>query len=102
MGEGGALAYGQYAPDLSEATPTQVVEAMRLGPQQMPVYDRATIDDRRAADVAAYVREIEPPEDRGGWGIGHYGPVPEGLVAFALGIAAILLGARWLGSTRGS
>lgn len=101
-GEGGALAYGQYAPDLSRSTPTQVVEAMRLGPQQMPVYDRASLDDGQAADIAAYVEEIEPPQDRGGWGIWHYGPVPEGFIALTLGIGTILLGARWLGSSRGS
>ncbi len=99
-GAGGALAYGQYAPDLSKATRTQVVEAMRLGPQQMPVFGQEAFDDQEAADVAAYVDAIAPAEDRGGWGIWHYGPVPEGLMAFVLGIGAILVGARWLGSSR--
>ncbi len=39
-GAGGALSYGQSAPDLKHATPTQVVEAMRIGPGQMPVFRR--------------------------------------------------------------
>ncbi|MGI8936605.1 MAG: hypothetical protein ACR2JF_00055 [Iamia sp.] len=45
----------------------QVVKAMRLGPQQKPVYDTGTLDDAQATDIAGYVQEIEPPEDRGGW-----------------------------------
>ena len=37
-GTGGALSYGHNAPSLLEATPVEVVEAMRTGPGQMPVF----------------------------------------------------------------
>jgi len=41
-GAGDALAEGAYAPSLHLATPTQVVEAIRSGPGNMPASDPAT------------------------------------------------------------
>lgn len=96
-GSGGALAYGTSAPPLDRATPAEVVEAMRVGPGSMPVFSPADIDDRGAADIAAYVQQLRRPDDRGGAGLGHLGPVPEGFVAWSLGIGAIVLFVRWLG-----
>jgi ubiquinol-cytochrome c reductase cytochrome c subunit len=43
------------------------------------------------------VQSIKHPEDRGGWGIGRIGPIPEGMVAWLLAAAALLLIARLLG-----
>jgi ubiquinol-cytochrome c reductase cytochrome c subunit len=47
----------------------------------------------------AYVEASKHPKDRGGWGIGHIGPVPEGMVAWAVaGLAlvglCVLIGER--------
>lgn len=97
-GAGGALAYGDVAPALGRATPTETIEALRTGPGRMPPFDRSTLDDHEATDIARYVQELRHPEDRGGWSIGHLGPVPEGLVAWALGLGSILVAVRWLGT----
>src|SRR5829696_5004007 len=96
-GEGGVVV-GGFAPELHQATPTQVAEAVRIGPYLMPSFDRNQISDADLNSIARYVDEaVQDPDDRGGWGIGHLGPVPEGLVAWVLATAALLLVARLIG-----
>ena len=89
-GAGGALSYGQSAPDLKQATPTQVVEAMRTGPGQMPVFSELSITDAQANQIAAYVEYLRHPDDRGGAALGGNGPVPEGLVAMTVGLGGLV------------
>jgi ubiquinol-cytochrome c reductase cytochrome c subunit len=96
-GSGGALAYGTEAPPLSKATPLEVVEAMRIGPGTMPRFDPTTVDADEARDVAAYVNYLHAPEDPGGIDLEHLGPVPEGLVAWIVGLGALILITRMLG-----
>jgi ubiquinol-cytochrome c reductase cytochrome c subunit len=96
-GEGGVVV-GGFAPELHQATPTQVAEAVRVGPYLMPSFDRNQISDADLNSIARYVDEaVQQPDDRGGWGIGHLGPVPEGLVAWVLATAALLIVARLIG-----
>jgi ubiquinol-cytochrome c reductase cytochrome c subunit len=93
----GGVAVGAYAPPLGEATPTQVGEAVRVGPYVMPSFSEAQIDSEELDSLARYVQLTQEPEDAGGLGIGHIGPVPEGLVAWFAAIAALLLIARLIG-----
>jgi ubiquinol-cytochrome c reductase cytochrome c subunit len=93
----GGVVTGAVAPSLLSATPRQIVEAIRVGPYLMPRYTKRQIDDSTARDIAAYVESVKRPDDRGGWGIGHLGPVPEGMVAWLVGAAALLVIARLLG-----
>ncbi len=101
-GSGGALAFGENAPDLSHALPTQVVEAMRIGPGTMPKFPRATISATQADQIAAYVQELRHPADPGGIDLGRLGPVPEGLIAWVFGLGALMLITRLLGRPRRS
>jgi ubiquinol-cytochrome c reductase cytochrome c subunit len=43
------------------------------------------------------VQSIRHPDNRGGWGIGNLGPVPEGMVTWFLAMAALLAVARLIG-----
>lgn len=95
-GAGGALSYGQYAPRLDQATPTQVVEAMRIGPGQMPVFNATTLDDAAATDIAAYVQYLHKPDNRGGLALGGNGPVPEGAVALIVGLGGLVAVSIWI------
>jgi quinol---cytochrome-c reductase cytochrome c subunit len=97
IGGKGGVAIGGYAPPLSEATPTQVAEAIRVGPYLMPRFSEAQLDQGEVDSIARYVELTKEPVDAGGWGIGHIGPVPEGAVAWLAAIVAILLVARLLG-----
>src|SRR5947208_1700260 len=74
-----------------------VVDARRLGPGTMPAFGPDAIADSQAAAIARYGQTLRSPEDRGGNGLGHLGPIPEGLVAWLVGLLAILLVVRWIG-----
>ncbi len=97
IGGKGGVAIGGYAPPLGEATPTQVGEAIRVGPYLMPNFSEAQLDQADLNSIARYVQLTQNPDDAGGFGIGHIGPVPEGLVAWFAAIAALLLVARLIG-----
>jgi len=102
VGGKGGVAIGAYAPPLGEATPTQVGEAVRVGPYVMPRFSAAQIDQAELDSLARYVQLTQDPDDAGGLGIGHIGPVPEGLVAWLAAIVALLLIARLIGERSGS
>jgi quinol---cytochrome-c reductase cytochrome c subunit len=89
VAEGGYVT-GARVPPLKSSTPVQVAEAVRLGPYLMPRFPREQLSDRELDSIVAYVEEAKHPDDRGGWGIGHLGPVPEGLVAWLLAGAALV------------
>ena len=77
-------------PPLKQASATQIAEAVRVGPYLMPRFPKTQISDRQLDSIVAYVEWAKHPDDRGGWGIGHIGPVPEGLVAWLLAGTALV------------
>jgi ubiquinol-cytochrome c reductase cytochrome c subunit len=81
---------GAVAPQLDAATPTQVAEAVRIGPYLMPRFSRRAISDRQLDSIVAYVEYAKHPEDPGGLSIWRIGPVPEGLIAWFIGGAALV------------
>lgn len=93
VGEGGYVT-GAVAPALDQATPVQIAQAVRIGPYLMPSFPESQISDEELDSIIAYVEAAKDPEDRGGWGIGHLGPVPEGMVTWLL--AAVVLVATCL------
>jgi ubiquinol-cytochrome c reductase cytochrome c subunit len=101
-GIGGALARGAYAPSLHRATPLQVAEAIRIGPDNMPVFDQRTLGDSQVNDIVAYVLYLRHPQDRGGAGLGHIGPVAEGFVGLLFGVAGLMLVVYWVGDRTGA
>lgn len=100
VGAGAALAYGVYAPSLRRATPRQIAEAMRIGPGNMPVFGPSALSDAQVADIVTYVRYLDHPNDRGGAGLGHTGPIAEGFVGLLFGLATLVGVAAWVGHRR--
>jgi ubiquinol-cytochrome c reductase cytochrome c subunit len=88
---------GALAPPLHDATPTQIAEAVRIGPYVMPAFPRSQVSDRELDSIVAYVERAKHPVDRGGWGIGHLGPIPEGLVAWLIAGSVLVLVALAIG-----
>ena len=86
----GGLVVGGTAPTLDHSTPTQIAEAVRIGPYLMPRFTKKQLDDRQVDSIIRYVQLTQHPDDRGGWAIGHLGPIPEGLVAWLLAGAALV------------
>ena len=97
-GSGGALSYGRSAPQLSDATATEAGAAVRVGPGQMPVFGPEIVNDRELDDLVAYVEYLRRPEDPGGLPIGRTGPIPEGFVAWLVGMVALLGLVAWIGT----
>jgi ubiquinol-cytochrome c reductase cytochrome c subunit len=97
-GAGDALADGYFAPSLHIASRTQVAEAIRTGPGNMPRFGPGELSDKQVADIVSYVTGvIQQPDNRGGLGIGGIGPVAEGFVALLIGVGGLMLLAFWLG-----
>ncbi len=93
----GGLTLGAFVPDLEQATALQVAEAVRMGPYVMPHFDYHQIDQHQLDSLARYVLWTQHPDNAGGWGIGNIGPIPEGMVAWFLALAAMVLVARLIG-----
>jgi ubiquinol-cytochrome c reductase cytochrome c subunit len=96
QGQGGIVT-GAIVPSLNQATPTQVGEAVRIGPYVMPRFSEGQLSTAEVSSLARYIQSIQHPDNLGGWGIGRIGPIPEGMVAWLLAAAALLLIARLLG-----
>jgi len=95
-GDGGALLHRE-APDLHDATPVQIAEAVRTGPGTMPAFGQAALDEAQLNGVVAYVRYLDHPKDRGGQPLWHLGPMAEGAVAVILGLGLLILVTVWIG-----
>jgi ubiquinol-cytochrome c reductase cytochrome c subunit len=95
---GGALGHAVYAPALNRATHLQIAEAVRIGPGAMPVFGPDTLDDHQLASIVRYVGYLHHPDDHGGLGLGHLGPIPEGFVAWIVGLGGMLVAVRWIGT----
>jgi ubiquinol-cytochrome c reductase cytochrome c subunit len=93
----GGITVDAQAPDLQEATPQQIAEAVRMGPYLMPHFDANQIDQHQLDSLARYVLWTRHPDNSGGWAIYNIGPIPEGMVAWFIGLAALVLVARLIG-----
>lgn len=96
---GGAAGRNAIAPGLHRATPLEIAEAIVVGPGQMPVFGFSQ-DERDA--VVAYVDHLDDADDPGGADIGGIGPVPEGFVAWGVGMLALVGAALLIGSRKRS
>jgi ubiquinol-cytochrome c reductase cytochrome c subunit len=99
-GDGGALTYGKFAPPLTQATPTQIYEAMLTGPEAMPVFADGALTPSAKRDIIAYIVDTRTETNPGGLSLGRIGPVTEGLVVFLGGMGSLVLIAMWLTAKR--
>jgi ubiquinol-cytochrome c reductase cytochrome c subunit len=97
-GAGDALVDGYHAPPLHGVSRSEIWEAVRSGPENMPQFSPGNISPTELDDIIKYVSEkIEKPSDPGGIGLGGVGPVAEGFVGLFVGVGACLVGAYWVG-----
>jgi ubiquinol-cytochrome c reductase cytochrome c subunit len=93
---GGALSSGKSAPGMSLADDRTIYAAMLTGPQNMPVFGDSQLSPQEKRDIIAYVQNLKSDQDPGGWGLGRYGPVPEGLAIFLIGMVALIFTTLWI------
>lgn len=78
----GGFVTGARVPELQTVPATQIAEAVRIGPYLMPRFSKEQISDSELNDIVKYILTVRHPDNRGGWGIGNIGPIPEGLVTW--------------------
>jgi ubiquinol-cytochrome c reductase cytochrome c subunit len=89
MGRGGYVTHA-VPPPLGQATATEIAEAVRIGPYVMPRFSTKQISNAQLNSLVRYVLWTHKPDDPGGWSLGRIGPVPEGLVTWFIGAAALV------------
>lgn len=89
-GDGGISGGDVHVPALGGLDGVAIVEATRVGPFQMPAFDRATIDDREIDDVVAYLELVEQTP-RTALGIKELDQIGEGLFAVGLALVAAVV-----------
>jgi ubiquinol-cytochrome c reductase cytochrome c subunit len=87
--EGGYVT-NAVAPSLDVASPVEIAESVRTGPYLMPHFSEKQISDDQLDSIIRYVLYAKHPDDRGGWSLGHVGPVPEGLVTWFIAIVVLV------------
>ena len=97
---GDSIGGGQIAPSLDPADPTEIGEAVRIGPGLMPRFGAETIDQRGLDSLAAYLVWLRDHGDEGGAQLGRVGAVAEGLVAVVVGLGILILVLRLTGAKR--
>jgi len=97
-GQGGALSSGKYAPELGNATPAQIYTAMLTGPQNMPKFSDRQLSPEEKKDIIAYVKTASDTLNPGGYGLGGFGPAPEGMAIWIVGMVAVIGVALWIGA----
>ncbi len=97
-GSGGALTYGKYAPPLTASSAREIYSAMLSGPENMPRFSDNQLTPTDKAAVVRYVQFITKGTQPGGNDLGRYGPVPEGLVIWLVGITALVGLSLWIGA----
>lgn len=96
-GSGGALPEGKHAPSLKGVEPKHIWEALRTGPQQMPVFSAQVINDDEVKAMVAYLQSLQD-EPSGGLTLGGLGPVSEGFWGWVIGIGGLSLVAVFIAS----
>jgi ubiquinol-cytochrome c reductase cytochrome c subunit len=86
----GGFVTGARVPPLENATPTQIAEAVRIGPYLMPRFSERALPSRVVDAFIRYVEYAKHPVNRGGWSHGELGPVPEGMVTWFIAIVVLV------------
>lgn len=97
----GGFATGARVPELQTVSATEIAEAVRIGPYLMPHFSVHQLSDAQLNDIIKYILAVRHPPNRGGWGIGNIGPIPEGLVTWWIAGPLILFMCLFLAKRSG-
>jgi quinol---cytochrome-c reductase cytochrome c subunit len=98
-GRGIALSSGKFAPAIHDVNDKQIYTAMETGPQSMPKFSDRQLTPQEKRDIIAYINSISDERNNpGGYSLGGYGPISEGVVAWIIGISALVAITLWIGA----
>ena len=66
--------------------------------KNMPKFSDRQLGSEEKRDIIAYVRSASETLNPGGYGLGGFGPAPEGMAIFIIGIVAAIAAALWIGA----
>ena len=96
-GGGGALSSGKFAPALGDVSERHIYAAMLSGPQNMPVFGDNQLTPDQKRDIITYITgQLQEGGDPGGFNLGRFGPITEGLAIFLVGITALVFTCLWI------
>jgi len=94
-GAGAPIGGNRRAPNLMKATPTEIGEAILVGPGAMPVFD--SFSRTEINDIAAYIEHLQEQDTTAARRFGGAGPAAEGLAAWLLALLPLIAFTRWIG-----
>ena len=99
MGGAGTLASSDPVKSIGSYWPyaSTVIDYIR---RSMPFGNAQSLTNDELYAITAYVLSTHHLPDKGGWGIGYIGPIPEGLVAWLLAGTLLLFVVRVIGERR--
>ncbi len=71
---------------------------MLSGPENMPKFGDGQLTPDEKAAIITFIQNNKATIDPGGYAAGGFGPAPEGLIAFLVGMGAIVAATLWMGS----
>ena len=96
-GGGGALTDGAWAPDIHDASPREIYEAMVSGPGAMPMFSDGAISPEEKQELISYVKTLKAEPDAGGiFALDRVGQVAEGFIGWTIGLSLIIACAIWI------
>ncbi len=95
---GAPIGGNRRAPSLAKATPTEIGEAILVGPGAMPIFE--TLTEQEINDIAAYVEDLSQQGTTDAFHFGGAGPVAEGLAAWLLALVPLIALTRWIGHAK--
>jgi len=87
----GGFVTGAKVPPLQGIKATQIAEAVRIGPYEMPSFSSKQISNAQLNSIIKYVLSTNHLDNRGGWRIGNIGPIPEGLVTWWIAVPLLII-----------
>lgn len=97
-GAGTAIGGGRRAPSMRSVSPTEIGEAILVGPGAMPVF--SSLDAQDIDDIAAYIVTLQEEGTTDATKFGGAGPAAEGLAAWLLALVPLVAFTRWIGSPK--
>lgn len=94
-GAGGVAGGNTITPEVAGRDPVTIAEAVRVGPFQMPAFDREQISDEELGAVAAYMGEVAHEEGTP-LGLTELNPVYASGAAFLM-VVVVVLSLLWMG-----
>jgi cbb3-type cytochrome c oxidase subunit III len=90
-GAGGVAGGGTWTPRISGNDPETIAQGVRVGPFQMPAFDRANLSDEEVGDIAAFLATVEEEDAALLFG-GELNPVYASGFAVALTLVVVVVG----------